>query len=256
MLNFIDISAWQRGLDLDSVFKSNPLDGVIVKATGGVSHVQSTCDPWVQWLIQNEKPWGFYHYLSDDGRNSSGKAEAEFFVKHCENYFGCGMPWLDYEDTALKKGPDYVYEALNTVRQLTGVTPGLYCSLSTIQTQNLTEIAYEGFPLWLAQYESNTKICDFSTDPYQFGSYAPFSKYVLHQYSAAGRLNGYSGYLDLDRFYGSLDDWNQLQTPLHAMPDNSGGSDPIPNPVKAYLLDEKDYYEEQLKKIDKLLESI
>ena len=32
----------------------------------------------------------------------------------------------------------------------------------------------------------------------------------MHQYSGNGRLNGYSGPLDLDKFYGSVEDWNKM----------------------------------------------
>lgn len=209
-LNFIDISSWQADIKLDEVFRQNPLDGVVVKATGGTKYVNPKCDPWVQWLIKNGKPWGFYHYLDDDNKSESGKKEAEYFVENCLNYFGDGMPFADYEGNALKLGTGYLFEFLETVKSMTGCTPGVYTSLSVIQDQDFREIAAAGYPLWLAQYASSIARMNFDSIPYQQGSYAPFEKIVMHQYSPAGKLNGYNGNLDLDKFYGTREDWDLM----------------------------------------------
>lgn len=210
-MNIIDISTWQRGLDLSALFARNPaLDGVIVKSTGGSSYVQDTCDPWVQWLMANGKPWGFYHYLDDDYRHASGKAEAEWFVENCRNYFGKGVPWADYEHPARDKGTVYLKEFLDTVYDLTGVRAGVYCSLSVIQTQLFQAIAAAGYPLWVAQYADNNPVNGFLENPWQKGSVAPFDRYVMHQYTSNGHLNGYDGRLDFDKFYGTAEDWDAL----------------------------------------------
>lgn len=215
-MNFIDISAYQRGLNLDTLFEQNPLDGVIVKATGGVSHVQTTCDPWVQRLLQLNKPWGFYHFLDDDGRDSSGEQEAEFFVRHCENYFGDGLPFADYEARATDFGTGYLKEFLDTVYELTGIRCGVYCNLSTLQRQDFTRIA-EDYPLWLAQYADNARESLNST-PWQKGSIEPYERFIIHQYSANGRLKGYDGALDLDRVYISREEWERLAAGLKEKP--------------------------------------
>ena len=209
-MNFIDISGWQYGLNLKNLFEVNPLlDGVIVKATGGAGYVQSTCDPWVQEMIRMGKPWGFYHFLDDDSRAAGGKAEAEFFVENCRNYFGIGVPAADYEYPATELGPEYLKEFLDTVYSLTGIKPMVYCSLSVIHEQDLSEIAKAGYPLWLAQY-ANINGTGIQESPWQSGSVYPFSRYWMHQYSGYGRLNGYSGNLDLDKFYGDIFDWKLL----------------------------------------------
>ena len=210
-LNFIDISSWQKGLDLGAVFGKNAsLDGVIVKSSGGSSYVQPTCDSWVQWLISHNRPWGFYHYLDDDYKHSSGKVEAEFWVKTCKNYFGKGVPWADYEHPAKDKGTKYLREFLDTVYSLTGVKPGVYCSLSVVQSQDFKEIASAGYPLWVAQYANNNAVYGFQENPWQKGSVSPFDRYVMHQYTSCGYLNGFSGRLDFDKFYGSAGDWKAL----------------------------------------------
>ncbi len=211
-MNFIDISGWQKGLNLETVFSKNPaLDGVIVKATGGSSYVQATCDPWVQELIRLGKPWGFYHFLDDDRRDAGGKTEAEFFVKNCQNYFGAGVPVADYEGRAKDAMGvrSYLLPFLETVYSLTGIRCMVYTSLSTIQEQDLSEVAAKGYPLWLAQYGSMNQT-GIQESPWQKGSVAPFSKFWMHQYSSNGRLSGYDGALDLDKFYGNRVDWDRL----------------------------------------------
>ena len=207
-MNFIDISSYQAGIDLEAVFAQNPLDGVIVKATQGMHYVNPYCDKWVQWLIKNGKPWGFYHFL--DGTDPV--AEGKRFVANTINYYLDGVPVADYEgDIVNSYGTYYLRRFLETVYAETGVRPLVYCNLSTIQSDvnGFRTIAEEGYKLWLAQYAYNAPT-NFVPQPWQKGSYEPFKKITMHQYSSTGRLNGYSGNLDLDIFYGSEDDWHDL----------------------------------------------
>ena len=227
-LNFIDISGYQRGLDLEKVFANNDLDGVIVKATGGTSYVQSTCDPWVQKLMEMGKLWGFYHFFNDDNKQSGAMNEAAFFVKNCENYFGVGMPFLDYEGLGLKYGTYGARVFLEEVYKATGVKPGIYMNLATLQAATNDEIkimAEEGYPLWLAQYGSN-KQKKMGDEPWQKGSVAPYEKYTIHQWTSNCRLDGYSGALDADYFYGTAEDWkNMLSIEGTSTPYDEGSED-------------------------------
>lgn len=208
LMNLIDIASWQADINLDTVFAQNPLDGLIVKATEGTGYVNYPyCDKWVQWCRQHGKPWGFYHFLS----GGNAVAEAEYFVKHCENYFGDGLPCADWEGTVVSNyGTSYLRTWLDTVYQMTGIKPLVYVNLGTVQSDmnGFRPIAEAGYPLWLAQWIGN--ITNFTEHPPQSGSYAPFPKITVHQYSSTGKLNGYGGRLDLDIFYGSVDDWNAL----------------------------------------------
>ena len=217
-LNFIDISSWQAGLDLAAVFAGNPLHGVVVKATQGTSYVNQYCDKWVQYCIKSGKPWGFYHYLS----GNEPAEEAKYFIKHCFNYFGDGVPVADYEgDIVANYGTVYLRKWLETVYTETKVKPMVYCNLSTIQsdTDGFRSIAQDGYPLWLAQWASAKEQYGFIDHPWQSGSYAPFSKITMHQYTDRGKLNGYSGNLDLDIFYGTVKDWNRMAGKTAPVPD-------------------------------------
>lgn len=229
-MNIIDISSWQTGLDLATLFRENPLDGVVVKTTGGVSYVQSTADPWIQWLHKNGKPWGFYHFLDDDGQHASGAMEARYFVDNTRSYFGLGVPFADYEGNALNHGTKYLLEFLDTVYALTNVKCGVYCSLSVVQSQDFSAIAKKGYPLWVAQYADMAVVNGFVENPWQRGSVAPFDRFVMQQYTGNGRLKGYANALDLDKFFGTADDWHKLAT--HGKVDPEPSPTPVPSVLK------------------------
>lgn len=224
----IDIASYQATIDLDAVFAQNELDGVIVKATQGLKYVNPHCDKWVQWLIKHDKPWGFYHYLD----STDPVAEAKRFVNDTINYFGAGVPCADYEGNIVQAyGTYYLRRWLETVYAETGVKPLVYCNLSTIQSDvnGFKTIAEAGYKLWLAQYASNTQQVGFLPHPWQKGSYEPFKKITMHQYSGNGKINGYTGAVDLDIFYGTEAEWKELAG-YKAAPEPEPAPTPTPEP--------------------------
>lgn len=270
-MNFIDISSYQAGIDLEKVFSLNPLDGVIVKSTEGQGYVNPYCDKWVQWLIKNNKPWGFYHFLN----SHDPVAEAKYFVKNCINYFGDGLPCADYEGSIVTSyGTYYLRRFLETVFSETGIKPLVYCNLSTIQgdVNGFRSIAEEGYKLWLAQYANMNEQVGFNPNPWQRGSFAPFEKITMHQYSSMGLLEGYGyvkyevykdadgyvedpskyrritgNYLDLDMFYGTIDDWNRLV---------GKGDAPEPTPADDWLTDWIEYLEDEKQRIQNKIDEL
>jgi len=216
-MNLIDISTWQKGLDLSALFARNPaLDGVIVKLTQGTGYVNPEADRWIKWLTSNGKPFGTYHYLDGSG----AKAEAQHYAAQLAKYPG-GLPALDYEDSALSKGTAYLKECLDEVFRLSGIRPLVYCSLSVTNEQDFTAIAVAEYKLWVAQYADMDTVHGFVADPWQRGDTGAFDGYVMHQYTSNGHLNGYSGRLDFDQFRGSPEEWAAL----------AAGAAPEPEPT-------------------------
>lgn len=211
MLNAIDISGWQKGLDLATLFDKNPtLGGVIIKATGGTCIYQGdTFVPWAEWCIEHNKPFGFYHFLDDDLRNSSGKAEAEFFVSKTRDYFGRGIPVADYEGQAKNLGVKYLQDFLDTVFALTGVRPMLYCSQGLANQADMQTIA-KNYPLWVAQYADYAPMYAFTDNPWQRGSVWPWTHESMRQYTSQMFLPGWKSHLDANLFYGDRADWDKL----------------------------------------------
>lgn len=206
-MNFIDISNWQNGIDLETLFRENPLDGVIIKATEATGYVNPNFKAWAEWLIANGKPFGVYHYL--DGLDAV--AEARYFYDTVQPYIGKCVPCADYEEhAAMQKGTAWLKDFLDEFYRLSGVKCLIYCSQSVTQSQNFNEIARDGYRLWMAQYADFSPVYGFLENPWHNGSVAPFTGWVMQQYTSCGVLNGWKSYLDLDRFYGNAEDWNAL----------------------------------------------
>lgn len=72
-LNGIDVSNWQKGINLAAV----PADFVICKATQGTTYVSPDCVRQVEQAAASGKLVGTYHYISGVG----AVAEADFYLK-------------------------------------------------------------------------------------------------------------------------------------------------------------------------------
>lgn len=232
-LNGIDISNYQRGLDLDVV----PCDFVICKATEGTSIVHETCDPWIQDCKRLGKLWGFYHFLA----GGDPVAEADFFVDNCLNYFGEGVPVLDYEMYG-RIGTAGAKRFLDRVYERTKVRCVVYMSRSVCTEENWSAIA-PNHALWVAQYANNSPT-GYQSDPwFPSGSIGAFQAVTIHQYSSAGRLSGYGGNLDLDIAYVDADGWRRIalgDREPEVVPDPKP---PLPDALKGYVdLDSEAWY--------------
>ena len=77
-MNGIDVSNYQRGLDLSKV----DIDFVIIKATEGTSLVMDTCDGFYQQAKQLGIHRGIYHFARPE--YNSAEAEAAYFLQHTQ----------------------------------------------------------------------------------------------------------------------------------------------------------------------------
>lgn len=199
-LNGYDISNHQRGLNVAAL----PGDFVISKATEGTTFVDRYCDGFVQAAFKAGKLVGVYHFASG---TSSGAAEAAFFVKNIKGYIGKAMLILDWEASAIKRGPGYAKEFLDTVFRLTGVRPVIYMSQSTCTAYNWAAVKAANYGLWVAAYYYGYKKIGYTPNCPLKGGLGAFGSAAMYQYTSSGRLPGYSGNLDLDVFYGDRNAW-------------------------------------------------
>ncbi len=194
-LNGIDISNWQSGIDIKSV----PADFIIVKATQGTGYVSPTFAAQASATVEAGKMLGLYHYISGGG--ASG--EAANFAKAAASYIGRALLAIDWESAQNKAWGDAAYldAVVAQVVAKTGVTPLIYVSKAYLS--QVSDIASRhGCGLWVAQYANNS-VTGYQPTPWNEGSY----QCAIRQYSSSGRLNGYAGSLDLDKFYGDADAW-------------------------------------------------
>ena len=102
---------------------------------------------------------------------------------------------------------NWAYNFLKTVYEKTGVRPIIYMSAYPADNYDWSRVVNGDFGLWIASYGANTGAP--GTPP--TNKYWPF--YILWQYTSKGYLNGYSGNLDLDYFYGTKEVWNKYANP-------------------------------------------
>lgn len=199
-LNGIDISSWQTGIDLSRV----PCDFAIVKATEGTSYVNPDCVRAVEQARSFGKLWGVYHYINGKGAT----AEADFFVDNCRNWVGEGVFCLDWESggNAAWGNEAYLEQVVAQVVKRTGIPPIIYVQASRY-AQTKTVVDRHDCGLWVAQYASMSPT-GYQSTPWNEGRYSC----AIRQYSSAGRLNGWNGNLDLNKFYGDKTTWQAYAT--------------------------------------------
>lgn len=211
-LRGIDIASYQAGIDLSVV----PCDFVIVKATEGVNYVNPDCDRAVQQAIRLGKCWGTYHYVNGSG----AVAEADYYVDNIKGYLGKGILCIDWESGSNKAWGNYTYlDALvSRVIERTGIKPLIYVQASAYAPTAAVAQRHD-CGLWIAQY-ADMNATGYQDTPWNEGSYSC----AIRQYSSAGRLNGWNGNLDLDKFYGDANAWRKYAGA-------SGAATPAPTPV-------------------------
>lgn len=201
-MNGIDISNWQSDLDLSKI----ACDFVIVKATEGVGFVDKSCDKFFQQGLKLGKKLGFYHFARPE-LNSAVK-EAEFFYNNTKNYFGKGIPVLDWESSG-KSNVTWALTWLNKVYELTGVKPMIYMSESVVNAYDWSKVVAGDYGLWVAKYRDNQ--IDYNYNMSNAGnkpSVKWWSFYAMWQWTSCGRLDGYNASVDCDLFYGDAATWD------------------------------------------------
>lgn len=197
-LNGIDISNWQAGIDLSAV----PCDFVISKATEGCGYVSPDCARQVEQALSLGKCVGVYHYAN----GGDAVSEADFFVNNCANWVGKVVWCLDWEAQGNglfgsgASAQQWIRSFCDRVYERTGSQPIVYVQASMLN--DVQNIGDRG--LWIAQY-ANMNATGYQDTPWNEGAYAC----AIRQYSSNGCLPGYSGSLDLDKFYGDVDAWHK-----------------------------------------------
>lgn len=203
-LNGIDISSWQPDL-VPSAMATTGF--IIVKATEGTGYVNPCFDSHAAQALAAGKKLGCYHFATV----GDAVAQADYFIGKVKEHLGKAVLALDWEAGAVAQGPAWAKRFMDRVKSKTGVTCLVYMSKSVCNAYDWSAVAKAGYGLWVAQYPDYSQTgykSDPWTDSSKFGAWG--DKWTVFQYTSSGRVKGYSGNLDLDRFRGSKADWDAL----------------------------------------------
>lgn len=208
-MNGIDISNWQKGIDLAAV----PCDFVIAKATQGTGYTSPDCVRQVEQAMSLGKKVGVYHYIGGQGAVS----EMDFFIDSIKNWVGKVMIVLDWEQGENRAWGNlgYLEQCIARVKERTGIPPVVYASASVFPWDLCRK---HNCGTWVAQY-ANNNATGYQNTPWNEGKYGC----MMRQYSSHGRLPGYGGNLDLNKFYGDDAAWDRYANP-------KGSAQPAPQP--------------------------
>ena len=185
----IDISSHQAGLNVGAIWA----DFVIVKATEDDDYVNPYMVSQANATLGASKRLGFYHFA----RPGDAAAQARYFVSAVGSLRAKATLWLDWEANAVAQGPGWAKQFLDTVRSLTGATPGIYMNGSAVNGYDWSAVARE-YPLWYAGGPDYSDYGSSYSDP-AVPNVSYWGQPLIHQYTEDGRLPGYSGTLDLNR---------------------------------------------------------
>lgn len=185
----IDISSHQSGLNVAALWA----DFVIVKATEDNDYVNPYMVSQANSTLGASKRLGFYHFA----RPGDAAEQARYFVSAVGSLRGKATLWLDWEADAVAQGPGWAKTFLDTVRSLTGSTPGIYMNGSALNGYDWGAVAAQ-YPLWYAGGPDYSDYGQSYSDP-ATPTVSYWGSPLIHQYTEDGRLPGYSGTLDLNR---------------------------------------------------------
>lgn len=202
----IDISNWQKNINLPAVIRSNKIEFVIAKATEGVSFTDKYFNNFMNTALSLNKKIGLYHFARPE--LNGAKAEARYFYDNVKKFTGKAVFILDWESSG-KSNTAWALEWLKEFERLSGVKALIYMSESVVNSYDWEDVVAGDYGLWVAKYKDNNPVYDYNTT----GRSRPFVKFwpffAMWQFTSTGRLTGYSGNLDLNIFYGNASIWDK-----------------------------------------------
>lgn len=208
----IDVSQYQGTINWAAV----PHPIAIIKMTGGDAglYTDSKANANYYGAKAAGKAIGMYHFAG--GQNAQN--EADFFIAACSPLEQNDVMVLDWEI----QHPDPVgwcTAFVNRVHDRTGVWPLIYFNGSTWNAHDWTPVT-KNCGVWVAWY---------GMDPE--GNLPVGGKiYVMHQYTSGGSVPGIAGRVDMDAWFGTLDQFKKYgyQAPT---PAPTPTPQPVPHPA-------------------------
>lgn len=197
----IDISHYQgeinwEQLKTEGIIEKCPVRFIMIKATEGATRIDKRFKDNFYNARENGFIRGAYHFWST---RSSGRMQAEHFIKNVRLEEGDLPPVLDVEYKAENQSPDEFKESVLTWLRLVeneyGVKPIIY-TYYKFKKAYLSDEVFDAYPYWIAHYY---------VDKVEYEG-----EWKFWQHTDCGRLAGINGYVDFNIYNGSYYDLLQL----------------------------------------------
>lgn len=208
MLKGIDTSEWQGNYPFSTVAAA--VDFVIERAGFGNDRADNSFSNEFQQARAMNKLRGSYWYVYPN--ESTPEQEAEKYASVLGTLEPNEIAAFDFEEAYNGDPVQYLLQALNKFRELTGLTAGVYGSDNLFETHDFTPIAQAGYWCWVADW-------GLANAP----SVRGFSVVAFWQYTDKLSVPGISGPVDGDVFLGDAEAFHRYGL--------TGGSVPVVAPT-------------------------
>lgn len=189
----IDISNWQGDVNFNSVAKSQ--DFVIIKASEGYGYKDPRFEGYRSELRRLNIPRGYYHFAKPDLGNTP-ENEADWFLSAVGELQEGEILVLDFEVPA-KDPVGWCKGFLDRISErLSGYKPLIYLNKYTVDNYDWSSVVKKGYGLWLALWDHN---------PDGAFNVPHWDVVAMRQYTNNASVNGISGRVDANVFYGTVE---------------------------------------------------
>jgi len=196
MLSGIDISQWQANVDYSTLAQS--VDFAMVRASYSTTIVDHLGWNHRSELRSRLVALGHYHFAVP--AESAAAVQARVFLDSVGWIFEGEPMALDLEidhPTLVEWSRNFAQILINVL----GRPPLIYTNIDFLRRYDFRPLYELGCPLWVASWQNPDAALP---------STAPWEAPRMHQYSDEGHVAGIDGNVDLDRFFGSADDFRSL----------------------------------------------
>lgn len=193
----VDVSHFQGQVDWQAVAATKEISFAFIKASQGLN----TVDPQYQsnWSASSKTGLlrGVYHYLDP---SLNGTQQAQHFVQVVQGQLGDFPPVIDIEAFEGKPASEVISvlsDYIAIVKKKYNCKPIIYTSPGF--WDQLSDHEFGGYPLWLADYAQTPTLPN------------GWSSWLFWQFESDGKVSGIQGYVDRDKFNGTLKQLQQLK---------------------------------------------
>jgi len=184
----LDISEWQTPATINYDKMAKALDGVIVRIQYGSNYIDKHYKTHIAEFQKRGIPVAVYAWVRGSSLSDMEKEATDFYNR--AKAYNPTFWWLDVEEKSMNDMRTGVEKYRAKLKALGAKKVGAYIANHLYAGFNLDTAKFDG--IWIPTYGANN-------GQYNGSNPTATSSYDIHQYTSNGKLNGYSGPLDLNR---------------------------------------------------------